>query len=175
MRQWPEVRASPWFTLYIALLLAKRKFFTLSTPACMAHNVSPKSSLKRRKHTLITQFNSQIITALKEPLWGIIFRCSRIIITNLSSGVGFRRNKFKKVYILTARSPCFFPLAWSFRADRPPVALFFSFLTLLNHPTKCGSSSQASTAYFWFFSIFSFPVTYFELKIIRTYRQIKYA
>ena len=135
----------------------------------MTHNVSSKSSLKRREHTLITYFNSQMISALGESPWESIVQCLLIIISNFSVGKGFRRFRLKKKFFLvTARSPYFFPLAWSERADRLFVdssmvfwhkeqrALPMSFLNLLNHATKYGPSSQASTNYFWFFSAF-FP------------------
>ena len=48
-----------------------------------------------------------------------------------------------------------------------------SFLTLLNHSTNYRSYSQASTKYFDSSTLFSIPLTYFELKTIRTYRKNK--
>ena len=115
--------ASPWLTRYMDLLLAMLKFFILSTPEYMAHNVSLKLLLKWREHPLFAHFQypndfyfRRIILRERErereKKRESIFQCLLIPIANFSVGMKASENLDLKIFfLLRARSPCFFSLA----------------------------------------------------------------
>ena len=103
--------------------------------------------------------------------------------TNLS-GDFFTLAFSKKLFLFSKLSMCFFPLAWSVKADCPEVEssntlwqmfhrnLCFSFLTLLNQGLNCGLSSQSSWNTFWWPLVtFSLLISCKENRFIKERRQ----